>query len=74
MKINIKNLLESKGKSVYWLSQNTGVTYNHMLKICSHKTEGIRYDVIEKICQALECTPNDIFQCEYDSDQNHQQE
>lgn len=74
MKINIKPILESKGKSVYWLAQNTGITYNHMLKICSHKTEGIRYDVLEKICQVLDCTPNDILQCEYDSDQSHQQE
>ena len=71
MKINIKSILKSKEKSVYWLAQNTGITYNHMLRICSHKTEGIRYDVLEKICQVLECTPNDIFQIEPDS--NHQE-
>ena len=29
--------------------------------ICNGDTKSIRLDTIEKICQALNCTPNDIF-------------
>lgn len=61
MKINIKQILADQEKTQYWLSKTTGISTNNIGKICNEKTSSIHLDTIEKICQALNCTPNDIF-------------
>lgn len=60
--LRIKQILEKQGKSVYWLSKTTGISANNMGNICNGETTTIRFDTIEKICLALKCTPNDIFE------------
>ena len=61
MKLNVKQILEKQGKTPYWLSKVTGISNNNISNICNGETKSIRLDTIEKICQALNCTPNDIF-------------
>ena len=61
MKLNVKQILEKQGKTPYWLSKVTGISNNNISNICNGDTKSIRLDTIEKICQALNCTPNDIF-------------
>lgn len=61
MKLNVKQILEKQGKTPYWLSKVTGISNNNISNICNGETKSIRLDTIEKICQSLNCTPNDIF-------------
>lgn len=61
MKLRVKQILEEQGKTAYWLSKTTGISSNNILNICNG-TSSIRLDTLEKICLALECTPNDIFE------------
>ena len=61
MKLNVKQILEKQGKTPYWLSKVTGISNNNISNICNGDTKSIRLDTIEKICHALNCTPNDIF-------------
>ena len=61
-RLNIRKLLDEKGKSQYWLSKQTGISQNNILKICNGETSTIRFDTIEKICKALECSINDLFE------------
>lgn len=61
MFINIDNILKSKGKTRYWLSNQTGITYHAIKKLCDNDTNSIRFDMIEKLCEALECDPSDIL-------------
>ena len=61
MKLNVKQILEKQGKTPYWLSKVTGISNNNISNICNGDTKSIRLDTIENICQALNCTPNDIF-------------
>lgn len=62
MKIKIKQLLNNQGKSVYWLSKKTNISQNSLGKIVKGETDSIRFDNLQKICQALNCTPNDIIE------------
>ena len=64
MKINLKQILDNQEKTQYWLSKTTRISSNNIGDICNGKTKSIRFDTIEKICQALNCTPNDIFICD----------
>ncbi|HBF6471974.1 TPA: helix-turn-helix domain-containing protein [Clostridioides difficile] len=61
MNIQINNLLESKGKTRYWLAKQVGMTHQNLTKLANNKTESIKFESLEKICLALECSPNDIL-------------
>lgn len=58
----LKQLLESKEKSLYWLAEVTGVTYPSLHKIINNKTSSIKLDILEKICVALECDISDLLE------------
>lgn len=60
-KLNVKNLLDAKGKTQYWLYKQTGISANNVSKIYNGETVNIRLDTINKLCEALECTPCELF-------------
>jgi putative transcriptional regulator len=60
-KLNLKNLLDAKGKTQYWLAKQTGISANNVSKIYNGETVNIRLDTINKLCEALECTPCELF-------------
>lgn len=62
MKLKLKELLEQENKSVYWLKHETNISHATIYKIVNNETTMISFDNIEKICMALNCTPNDVFE------------
>jgi len=44
------------------LSRLTGLEYRTIFNLYHDKTKGIDFDTIDKICWALECTPNDLLE------------
>lgn len=61
LKLNVLEILENKGKSKYWLFQQLDMTYTNFNNIVTNKTKSIKYNNIEKFCEILECTPNELF-------------
>lgn len=59
--LRVNEILKEKGLTPYWLGKQTGISQNNILKICNGETSTIRFDTLEKICKALECTPNDVI-------------
>jgi len=57
----IVELLEQRGKSLYWLSKETGTAYSTMHKLGSSTTDSISFRVLDRLCDVLECTPGDIL-------------
>ncbi len=39
----------------------TGLDNHTVLKIYQNKTKGIDFATLDKLCFALDCTPNDLF-------------
>ncbi|EOU1110481.1 TPA: helix-turn-helix domain-containing protein [Clostridium perfringens] len=62
MKLKLKELLEQENKSVYWLKHETNISHATIYKMVNNETTMISFDNIEKICMALNCTPNDVFE------------
>ncbi len=62
MKLKLKELLEQQNKSVYWLKHETNISHATIYKMVNNETTMISFDNIEKICMALNCTPNDVFE------------
>ena len=59
--LNIKELLKKQKKTKYWLVKNMESGYQSVSDMMDNKTKGIRFETIEKLCNLLECTPNDLF-------------
>ncbi len=43
------------------LAEIVGITEQNVSLLKSGKVKGVRFETLEKICQALECTPGDIL-------------
>ncbi len=61
IKTNIQNLLNKKGKTRYWLVKEMQTTYKTVNKLCDNTLTGLQLETIEKLCDILECSPNDLF-------------
>lgn len=61
LSLRINEILKEQNKTPYWLGKKTGISQNNIGKICNGETSTIRFDTIEKICKALNCSINDIF-------------
>lgn len=58
--------LESKGKTKYWLSKQTGIDNNTLAKICNNEAKQIKLETLEKICNTLECDLDGILEIKKD--------
>lgn len=65
MRITLLDTLSAKGKSQYWLSKHTGIAPSTLSNLCTGKTSRIDFEVLEKICETLQCTPNDVIMPDY---------
>lgn len=61
IKIKLKELLTEKNKTLYRLQKETDITYPTLLKLNKGEGQGITFEVLEKLCLNLECTPNDLL-------------
>ncbi|QUH20215.1 helix-turn-helix domain-containing protein [Alkaliphilus sp. B6464] len=61
VKIKLEEVLKTNDKTMYWLSKETNIAYNNLSNLTKGKNKSISFDVLEKICIALDCTPNDII-------------
>lgn len=64
IKINIDKILEQQDKSIYWLAKETDISYNNLLNLIKGKNKSISFEVLEKICLALDCSIEDILKLE----------
>ncbi|TKN84873.1 helix-turn-helix domain-containing protein [Enterococcus faecium] len=66
-KINFKNILKKKGKTMTWLHEQTKISKNTLSLISNNSSKGIQFDTLEKICLTLDITPNDLIIIKEDS-------
>ena len=61
IKIKLDELLKNDDRSLNWLCTKTGISYSTLHKLSTGETKSISFDVLNKICLFLRCTPNDII-------------
>lgn len=62
---NIDKLLKINKKTKYWLVNQLDSDYQTINKIINNETTSISFNMLEKLCKAFQCTPNDIFEIKY---------
>lgn len=61
MHISIKKQVEKIGISRYELAKRIGVSYPTITSIYNGDSTSIKFEILEKLCIELNCTPNDII-------------
>ena len=61
IEVRVDGLLESRGRSFYWLSKETGISHTTLWRLKKGKALGINFVTLEKICRALGCQPGDVL-------------
>lgn len=61
IKNNLSTLLGAKRISRAELARMCELSYDTVFRVYSEKSKGIEFETLDKLCWALECTPNDIF-------------
>ena len=59
--LRLSEILAEKQQTYYWLAANSGVTYQTLHRFKSGKAKAISFNVLEKICRALDCEPGDLL-------------
>lgn len=62
IKMRVQEILNQKSKTRYWLVKEMQTTYKTVNKICDNTLSGLQLDTIEKLCNILDCSPNDLFE------------
>ena len=57
----INEILDEQNKTIYWLAQQTGIRYNTIHSLVNNKTESVKFEILDKICDILECDISEIF-------------
>lgn len=62
IEVRLKDLLESRGLSRYWLANETGIEYKTLMRIeGAQSSNRIELRVLDGICRALQCQPGDLL-------------
>jgi len=61
VKLNIQNILDEKKKTRYWLVKKLESNYETVNRLCDNTSKRMYFETLEKLCEILECTPNDLF-------------
>jgi len=69
--LNVLPLLETQGKTKYWLYKQLGMSYQNFSNMINNRTKSIRYEKIETLCLLLHCTPNELFTIDFDAPETH---
>jgi putative transcriptional regulator len=57
----LNELLEEKGRTLYWLSKQSGVRYATIWNLSRGDFGRLRVEALDRICEALDCQPGDLL-------------
>ncbi len=59
--IKLKETMKMKGFTISTLAEKTGLHRNGISKIINGRNNGIEFDTLQKLCEALDCNVQDII-------------
>ena len=60
--VNLDVMLARRKMRSKELAEQIGITEQNVSLLKSGKVRGVRFETLEKICQALDCQPGDILE------------
>lgn len=66
--VRIKEVLEEKKKSKYWLDNNMSGNYTSLNKLINNKTVSVHFETLNKLCNVLDCEIGELVVHEKDEE------
>jgi putative transcriptional regulator len=61
-RIRLEELLEERGRTLYWLAKETGLSHTSLFRLRHNQASQIRLEVIDRLCAALKCAPDELIE------------
>lgn len=71
MIINIANKIQEKNLNLAIVAKEAGCTYKNLHNLCNGKTQSIRFDILEKLCNILNCGVEELLILEEESNEDY---
>jgi putative transcriptional regulator len=65
--VNVDVMLARRKMRLNELAERVGITPQNLSVLKTGKARAIRFSTLEKLCEALECQPGDLFAFESDA-------
>ncbi|MDK8193846.1 helix-turn-helix transcriptional regulator [Paenibacillus sp. UMB7766-LJ446] len=62
IKIHLSRIMGEKRINIADLSRQTGLHRNGIAKLYNEETDGVKFDTLNRICEALDCEIQDIIE------------
>ena len=70
IQLRILEILEQQKHTKYWLYKQMDLSYQNFNKLVNNETSSIRFDNLEKLSKALNCSIGDLFEIIEVNDEN----
>lgn len=74
MKLNFKNIIDKLGLKQTEVAEKTGLSYPTINALYNGTAKSIYLDTLEKLCEVLHCTPNDVLVMDTNSENKNDSE
>ncbi len=62
LRLRILDILQEQNHTKYWLYKQMDMSYQNFNRIVNNETTSIRFDILEKISDLLNCPVGDLFE------------
>ena len=61
IEIQLKKVLEKRGRTLYWLAQATDTHYPSLWRLAEGDVTRVTIETLDRICDVLNCAPGDLL-------------
>jgi len=61
IEFNLQKILKQKGKSIYWLMNETGKSFQSLTNLTKKDLSGIHFDTLEQLCNIFDCEVGELI-------------
>lgn len=74
IKVHLSRIMGEKRLKISDLAEVTGLHRNGITRLYNEKTDGVKFDTLEKLCKALDCAVSDLIEYIPDNNEEDRQE
>lgn len=62
IKVNLSRMMGERKMNIAEVARKTGLHRNGITRLYYEQTDGIKFDTLEKLCEALDCNLTDLLE------------
>lgn len=62
LRLRVMEILQEQGRTKWWLYKHMNMSYTNFDNLVRNRTSAIRFDTLEKLQNALDCSLENLFE------------